>query len=236
MVIKNLVLLDISEPPLVLRGGSHGLAYAFPYKHKTTGVYWLKQRVPARLAASAKGKFVTVTVDELPSVVKLGEYIKVSLRTKDAYEAKRRANDAQSQFDLIWQSLTNAPARLTQRQVVALAGEVYRMFKAAEDDPGDAARWSNAAEINNRVLAGQTLFIGREYGMEKRFGPFVDLVLAKHTLRIEDDSRQRLLEQTAKAMQEATALLIRRAEGDYGSLRYGKPPPRVPRSQASACQ
>jgi integrase len=187
-----------------------------PYKHKTTGVYWLKQRVPARLAASAKGKFVTVTVDELPSVVKLGEYIKVSLRTKDAYEAKRRANDAQSQFDLIWQSLTNAPARLTQRQIVALAGEVYRMFKAAEDDPGDAARWSSAAEINNRVLAGQTLFIGREYGMEKRFGPFVDLVLAKHTLRIDDDSRQRLLEQTAKAMQEATALLIRRAEGDYG--------------------
>ena len=46
-----------------------------PYKHKSTGVYWLKQRVPARLAAVAKGKTVTVTVDEVPCVVKLGEYI-----------------------------------------------------------------------------------------------------------------------------------------------------------------
>lgn len=187
-----------------------------PYKHKITGVYWLKQRVPARLTAQAKGKSVTVTVEELPFIVKLGEYIKVSLRTKDTSEAKRRANDAQSQFDLIWQSLTDAPARLTQRQIVALAGEVYRMFKAVEDDPGDAARWSKAVEINNRVLAGQTLFIGREYGMEKRFGPFIDLVLAKHILIIDDDSRRRLLEQTAVAMQEAASLLIRRADGDYG--------------------
>jgi hypothetical protein len=187
-----------------------------PYKHKITGVYWFKQRVPARLAVRAKGKFVTVTVDELPVVVRLGEYIKVSLRTNDASEAKRRANDAQSQFDLIWQSLADAPARLTQRQIVALAGEVYRMFKAAEDDPGDAARWSKAMEVSNRVLAGQTLFIDREYGMEQRFGPFVDLVLAKHILTIDDDSRRRLLEQTAVAMQEVASLLIRRAGGDYG--------------------
>lgn len=187
-----------------------------PYKHKITGIYWIKQRVPSRLVSTAKGKMVTVTVDETPCTVKLGEYLKVSLRTKDAAEAKRRGNDAQSQFDLIWQSLTDAPARLTQRQIVGLAGEVYRMFKVAEDDPGDATRWSKAVEVNNRVLAGQTMFIGREYGMEKRFGPFVDLVLAKHTLRIDDGSRQRLLEQTAKAMQEAAALLIRRAVGDYG--------------------
>ncbi|WDR00866.1 integrase [Devosia sp. J2-20] len=187
-----------------------------PYKHKITGVYWFKQRVPARLRTAAKGKSVTITVDEAPSVVKLGEYLKVSLRTKDAAEAKRRGNDAQSQFDLVWQSLSDAPSRLTHRQAVALAGEVYRMFKSAEDDPGDAAHWSKAAEVNNRVLGGQTLFIDRKHGMEKRFGPFVDLVLAKHTLRIDDDTRQKLLEQTAHAMQDAAALLIRRAGGDYG--------------------
>lgn len=187
-----------------------------PYKHKITGVYWLKQRVPSGLVASAKGKMVIVTVAEAPCSVKLGEYLKVSLRTKDPSEAKRRGNDAQSQFDLIWQSFTDAPARLSHRQIVALAGEVYRMFRAAEDDPGDAVRWLKAMQINSRVMAGDTLFIGREYGMEKRFGPFVDLVLAKHTLRIDDDIRQKLLEQTAIAMQEAAALLMRRANGDYG--------------------
>src|SRR5690606_1610399 len=50
----------------------------------------------------------------------------------------------------------------------------------------------------------------------KRFGPFVDLVLAKHTLRVDDDTRHKLLDQTVIAMQEAAALLIRRAGGDYG--------------------
>lgn len=187
-----------------------------PYKHKITGVYWLKQRVPSGLVATATGKMVTLMVDGAPRSVKLGEYLKVSLRTKDPIEAKRRGNDAQSQFDLIWQSFSDAPVRLVHRQIVALAGEVYRMFKAAEDDPGEAARWSKAVEINNRVLSGQTLYIGREYGMEKRFGPFVDLVLAKHTLRVDDETRPKLLEQTAIAMQDAAALLIRRAGGDYG--------------------
>jgi integrase len=192
------------------------LSMPSPYKHKATGIYWFKQRVPARLTAVARGRSVMVTVDEVPSMVKLGEYLKVSLRTKDPSEAKRRGNDAQSQFDLIWQSLTDAPARLTHRQIVALAGEVYHMFKAAEDDPGDAERWSKAVEINSRVMAGQTLFIGRDFGLEKRFGPFVDLALAKHTLRVDEDTRQKLLEQTAIAMQDATTLLIRRAGGDYG--------------------
>lgn len=80
-----------------------------PYKHKITGVYWLKQRVPARLTASAKGKSVTVTVDELPSVVKLGEYLKVSLRTKDPAVARQRAHEAEAEFNRIWLSFESGP-------------------------------------------------------------------------------------------------------------------------------
>ncbi|MET3901000.1 hypothetical protein ABIB57_004968 [Devosia sp. UYZn731] len=114
-------LLDFSSPPLYSEVVLMVLPMPSPSKHKITGIYWLKQRVPVRLVAAAKGTMVTVTVDETP-VVKLGEYLKVSLPTKDAPEAKRRGNDAQSQFDLIWQSLTDTPAPLSHRQIVALAG------------------------------------------------------------------------------------------------------------------
>src|SRR5690554_2852477 len=95
-----------------------------PYKHPATGVYWIKQRVPARLLARAKGHLVTVTVDEVPSEVKLGEYIKVSLRTKNAAEAKKRAVEAEAEFSRIWLSFENGPVSLTLRQITALAGEM----------------------------------------------------------------------------------------------------------------
>lgn len=53
------------------------------YKHPSTGICWFKQGVPSRLAAVAKGQAVTIFVDVVPPQVKLGEYTKVSLRTKD---------------------------------------------------------------------------------------------------------------------------------------------------------
>lgn len=66
------------------------LSMPSPYKHPATGVYWLRQRVPARLSAIAKGLMVTVTAEGMPSSITLGAEIKVSLRTKDPIEAKHR--------------------------------------------------------------------------------------------------------------------------------------------------
>ncbi|SEQ52032.1 hypothetical protein SAMN05428969_3340 [Devosia sp. YR412] len=187
-----------------------------PYKHPKTGVYWYRQRVPSSLGVRAKGKVVSVTIEGRTSRPKIGSHLTVSLDTKEVSKAKIRSGDVQFQFDLIWQSLIDGQTRLTQRQVVALAGEAYGIFKGAEDDPGDAAIWSKVTQENARTMAGKTLYIGREHGMENRFGPFVDLVLANHHLQIDDDSRRKLIEQTAIAMQEAAALLLRRANGDYG--------------------
>ncbi|MDB5538203.1 MAG: hypothetical protein JWQ65_3078, partial [Devosia sp.] len=48
------------------------LSMPSPYKHLATGVYWYRQRVPARFSTAAKGKVVTVTVDRLPSSMTLG--------------------------------------------------------------------------------------------------------------------------------------------------------------------
>ncbi len=75
------------------------LSMPSPFKHPATGVYWYRQRVPARLKSVAKGRAVTVTIDGYPSYPTIGDEIKVSLRTKLPADAKRFAQEAQSEFD-----------------------------------------------------------------------------------------------------------------------------------------
>lgn len=132
------------------------LSMPSPYKHPATGVYWYRQRVPARLKATAKGKSVTVTIDGYASFPTIGEEIKVSLRTKAPTEAKRLAQEAQAEFDRIWLSYETGPVSLTLKQIVALSGEVYHTIKRAlEDDPGEPGEWLSRRKIreaNSRML------------------------------------------------------------------------------------
>lgn len=128
------------------------LAMPSPYKHPSTGVYWYRQRVPARLQSAAKGKLVTVTIDGYPSTPTLGADIKVSLRTKSPAEAKRLSLEAQGEFDRVWMGFETGPVRLTLKQITALAGEMYHIIRAVlEDDPGEAAQW--AQRRRDRVKA-----------------------------------------------------------------------------------
>lgn len=214
------------------------LSMPSPYKHPDTGVYWLKQRVPTRLVAMAKGQSVTVTVDEVPCVVKLGEYIKVSLRTKDPAEAKRRAHDVEGEFSRVWLSFESGPVSLTLKQITALAGELYSTFKALlEDDPGEAAKWAqlrrNEEEMENfRAKSRSTfapLMIGRP-SLEQRLGSWVDEALSAKQLRVDDKTRQRCLVEFDKAVGDLALLLERRGKGDFGPDHTGA---RFPAFEAS---
>jgi integrase len=192
-----------------------------PYKHPTTSVYWIKQRVPARLLARAKGHLVTVTVDEVPSEVKLGEYIKVSLRTKNAAEAKKRAVEAEAEFSRIWLSFENGPVSLTLRQITALAGEMYHTIRAVlEDDPGEAAQWAqrkrqwDAIEAHRKGSPAAALMIGAP-SLEARLGSWVDGALAQKQLRVDEKTRHRCLVEFDRAAGDLALLLERRGKGDF---------------------
>lgn len=198
------------------------LSMPSPYRHKSTGIYWFKQRVPARLAAMAKGKSVTVTVDGMPSMVKLGEYIKVSLRTKDGAEAKRLAKDTQGEFDLVWLTFEQGPVKLSLRQITALAGEMYHIIRAVlEDDPGQAAEWAqrrrdaDASEAKRVASPHRGLMIAAP-SLEARLGSWVDGALAEHHLKVDDDTRRRMLIEFDRAAGEIAMLLERRGGGDFG--------------------
>lgn len=83
-----------------------------PYKHPTTGVYWLRQRTPARVKAIAKGQIVRLTIAGLPMRRTVGDELVVSLHTKEPATAKQRAVEALAQFEAIWASFANPRARL----------------------------------------------------------------------------------------------------------------------------
>jgi hypothetical protein len=64
------------------------LAMSRPYKHPKTGVYWLRKRVPADIAALTGRVPITRT-----------------LGTKDSEQAKRKHTDVLAQLDAEWEQL-----------------------------------------------------------------------------------------------------------------------------------
>lgn len=193
-----------------------------PYIPPHSSVYWYRQRAPKDVAGVVKGRSVSVVVDGVTRPLKIGTDLKVSLRTKDPSEAKVRARDVQSQFDLIWASFRSDEVTLNLKQAVALAGEVYRDFKVFEDDPGSPERWAHVRAVNADAMNGRPyphpLMINKDNlldPLEERFGGFVDAVLNRHHLRVDAASRRKVLDQVARAMDEVAALLGKRAGGDY---------------------
>lgn len=199
-----------------------------PYKHSKTGVYWYRQRCPRDVALAAKGKRATIDIAGESRRLLIGDGLKVSLRTKDHREAKHRARDVQSQFDLVWETFREKDLTLTLKQAVALAGEVYRDFvQSLEDNPGSPELWRrvrglNADAFQSRPRRRLTIREAYDHPLEPRFGDFVDVVLDRHRLRITEASREKLLVQVAVALDEVAKLLERRALGDYSPDEYVK--------------
>lgn len=199
------------------------LSMPSPSKHPKTGVYWCRQRVPASVSSVAKGKIVSVTIAGKTHLLKLGNDIKVSLRTKDPREAKERAKEATSEFDLVWGSLSTVAVRLTQKQCVALSADIYRFFKSVfEDDPEAGVEWSRQREKERRLVADYQsspaigLMIPPRRPVLNLLNLAVDHCLGQRHLDIDEDSRDRLLIEFDRSFGFATDLLVRRADGDYG--------------------
>ncbi|WP_454685518.1 DUF6538 domain-containing protein [Agrobacterium leguminum] len=198
------------------------LSMPSPYKHPSTGVYWYRQRVPARLKTVARGKSVTVTIDGYVSCPTIGDDIKVSLRTKMPADAKKIAPEAQAEFDRIWLSFETGPVTLTLKQVVALAGEMYHTIRQAlEDDPSEAGKWAERRrqrEASERELQRSeryVLMIKPEADLRSRLGSWVEGALAQHHLTVSEDTYQRLLSEFDRAASDIADLLEKRARGDF---------------------
>ncbi len=125
---------------------------------------------------------------------------------------------------MVWEGFRQTPECLSHRQAVALAGKVYTLFTTAlEDNPGAAEKWERVQSANAKAqalrLGMASLMIGEanriKASLETRFGGFADAVLAREGLSIDAESRTRLIEQVAKAVDLAAARLRQNADDDY---------------------
>ena len=100
------------------------------------GVYHLNVRVPADIAARVRGTAVALPIDGKTIVVTASDKVVASLRTKDPGIAKSRFAPALTALGRHWDMVRAGPRPLTHRQMVALAGELYRYHVAQfESDP-----------------------------------------------------------------------------------------------------
>jgi integrase len=204
-----------------------------PAKRPDSTFLTFRKRVPADIREKAKGLRVTFQFPEAGEAnpaatvtVTMGaEQVKVSLRTREPAVAKARTGIAETHLQQVWEAVRVGPKSLTHKQIVALSGELYKTFAASlEDDPGAAAMWEKVIAANEAAARGVTtnpLRIPlpdedpRVVSLEARFGAFVDVVLRKKGLVIDDASRAILLRESGVALTDAAKKLKRNAEGDY---------------------
>ncbi|THD84794.1 hypothetical protein E7811_03445 [Aliigemmobacter aestuarii] len=85
-----------------------GLKMATPWKHPNSGIYYLLERVPSKLVDNAKCRTVIVPLDGKPHPIKRGHWAKLSVRTKDATEAKGRYKEAAAALLEHWRLIEHA--------------------------------------------------------------------------------------------------------------------------------
>lgn len=198
-----------------------------PMKRRESSKHYFRQRIPLDVLERARGMTLTLPLGgELVTTVIAARAteVKVSLRTSDPSEAKARQGVIAAYLEGVWRSLRTGPITLSHKQTVALAGEVYRDWVASlEEEPGNPEMWDRVLADNKAAVEGEfgiaaLMIPGPEKlrrSLESRFGPFADVLLARHGLIVDDESRHRLLMQTAKALDLAAQKTSKFAEGDY---------------------
>lgn len=196
---------------------------------KNSSIPYFVQRIPADVQPLARGLNLSIPVGDgyvSRRVTDKAVVVKVSLGTREPTEAKKRQGQISSYLEGVWQSLREDVKTLSHKQTVSLAGEVYKAFTSAfENNPGSPEMWREIKAVDALAKSGNygvgALAIGEEarlkLSLEKRFGGFVDGVLARRGLRVDSGSRMRLLVQVTEAMGHAADTIERYGEGDYSA-------------------
>lgn len=194
-----------------------------PGKRDGSKNHYFAKRLPASVAGSLKGRRVefrlpgaTATDPEIIAAVTLRDPFRVSLQTSNAALAKRRQAACEEQFTGLVAATLSGPVALTFKDVVALAGELYRDLVADwSADPGGSEHWS----LMREHLIDALLDVDRENSrtawatLEQQL--HLDRFLSARNLLLDHDTRRRLTVEAGKAAAQGAAVLERMAVGDY---------------------
>jgi hypothetical protein len=86
----------------------------------------------------------------------LGSLSSFSLRTADPKIAKHRERAAREHLQLMFDAAERGPVRIAHKQLVAMAGDVYRLYiQIFERDPGTTMKWAAHKAFNRAALEGR---------------------------------------------------------------------------------
>jgi integrase len=155
--------------------------------------------------------------------------VKISLRTRDPVEAKIAHARVAAEVETRWAQLRRGVISVSQKQAVAMAGEIYReLVKAHEDNPGEPGDWKGSLlidwgflrpEKNIKVHMMGTVPDESRKMFEKmrlnRHGRIVQDYLDRHGYRVDNESLLRIKKAANEAIMQGREQLLRNAEGDY---------------------
>ena len=140
---------------MVLRMAKHA-------RRSDSSQHQFRQRVPTDVLERVRGQLL---VFDLPAVgavpaqrvpVTIGDEVKFSLRTRDGDSATVLRLHALAVTEKRWQAARTGPAALSHKQIVALAGEVYRLFiDRFEENPGTPDNWAAFKAFNRAIKEGR---------------------------------------------------------------------------------
>lgn len=190
-----------------------------PTRRKESRSLQYRARVPADIADKARSLTLTIALPEDADHKAVAAPVRV---------AKSRTRAIEEQLSRTWEAIRVGPLTLTRKEVVALAGKVYRAFaEAFEDEPGSPARWRKVLADSTEAMRGDWTKYSRAIptsdsaqervltSLNLRFGDITDSVLSSEGLAVAPEARNALLLEVGKALQEASEKLKRNTEGDY---------------------
>jgi integrase len=198
-----------------------------PTRHSKTGIFRVRLTIPADLRPTAKQFYGT------------GTELIANLATRDKREALARAPAAlaklKAKLDLVRALHADGPKHLTHREVRAIAGEWYREAVGMnEDNPGPFEGWDAERDdlLGARTFPDGDPDDGRrpDYAPDRKALEEARAVLAARKTVATDASVEALAVALWEARLHFSALMMRRAQGDYGPDSFDTSLPSAPAS------
>jgi integrase len=181
------------------------LAMARPWKHPTTGIYWLRKRVP----------------DDLRTAIGKREE-KLSLKTRDPAEAKRLHAAALVALEDRWGNLRAPVSKLDNSELRRISLATYQRCLEMKGPPGivwdsDTAKdlWENTYDPDTAWTDGAIALSVRKTLHRSWCRKRAEEFISAYGLKVDDEDQLKIAKAVGSGVQQAVLALKRQANGDF---------------------
>ncbi|WP_461327144.1 DUF6538 domain-containing protein [Bradyrhizobium barranii] len=203
---------------------------ACPTKRRGSDNWYYRKRIPKDVQAI----LAKLPKDQRPANW-FKDHVSISLKTANRAAAKAKCPEIAAEVERTMATLRAGPQPITNKQISALSGELYKAFaEGLEDSPVlTTEQWLHVAELNEQARRGEYGAVAglgihrsqeerRRASLEERFGRMADIFLTHRGIVTDHASRWKLIEWASRDLSEAARKLSRNADGNFSPDDYAK--------------